>query len=88
MVRSGKYTRNKYEKTTTYSRTDAIRSIKCVRFKGNYSLATLIPRIDTEATSCTAIYKSNKNTTNISWPSMTAGECVIVDLTPPTNKNR
>ena len=59
-----------------------------VTIKGNYSQATLKPRIDTEATTCTAIYKSYDNTTDIRWPNMTAGECVIVDLTPPTNKSR
>jgi hypothetical protein len=57
-----------------------------ITIKGNFSQATLKPRIDTKATTCTAIFNSVDNTTDIRWPDMTAGECVIIDLTPQTKK--
>ena len=53
-----------------------------VSVSGNFSGATLKPRIDTGSTTCTSLYHTLSNTTTISWPNMTAGECVVVDLTP------
>ncbi len=53
-----------------------------VTINGNYSDATIKPRIDTSSTTCTSTYDISSHTTTVTWHNMTAGECVVINLTP------
>ena len=51
-----------------------------VTVDGNYKDVMLKPRIDTGSMSCSKKYRRAAHVTEITWSSMTGGECVVVDL--------